>query len=232
MTDNEKRIEEARDREGALESTATAIRLSLRFDLGWSSDEARTLGAVLAEPVATRLARFRRSEVPEPSTEGYAEFEDWEQEMFRHQPVLSMADGSIAGCQCLDRVFLKGREDWGTHLASVITARLPKPQGEPSDAQVDPWIPHARRALHIHDTWGTPDDPDGKVRPMSDYTELSARMANALRAALAVTEQGEPAALCERYDVHEAHSWDGRRCPGVPEWKPVMPAATEQGENR
>lgn len=44
--------------------------------------------------------------------------------MFRHQPVLSMADGSIAGCLCLDRVFAKGREDWGTHLASIITARL------------------------------------------------------------------------------------------------------------
>ncbi|EQM83401.1 hypothetical protein L687_12340 [Microbacterium maritypicum MF109] len=65
-----------------------------------------------------------------------------------------------------------------------------EPQGEPSDAQVDPWIPHARRALHIHDTWGTPDDPDGKTRPMSDYTELSARMANTLRAALAATEEG------------------------------------------
>lgn len=65
---------------------------------------------------------------PSPSDEGYAEFEDWEQEMFRHQPVLSMQDGSIAGCQCLDRVFVKGREDWGTHLASVITARIPRPQ--------------------------------------------------------------------------------------------------------
>lgn len=79
---------------------------------------------------------FRRSEVPEPSAEGYAEFEDWEQEMFRHQPVLSMADGSIAGCQCLDRVFAKG-EDWGTHLAIVITSRITaEPQGEPSDAHL------------------------------------------------------------------------------------------------
>lgn len=53
------------------------------------------------------------------------------------------------------------------------------------------WIPHARRALHIHDTWGTPDDPDGKVRPITDYTELSARMANVLRATLAVAEQDD-----------------------------------------
>ena len=87
--------------------------------------------------VAARLG-FRRTEVPEPSAEGYAEFEDWEQEMFRHQPVLSMHDGSIAGCQCLDRVFVKGREDWGTHLATIITSRLTaEPQGEPSDAQVE-----------------------------------------------------------------------------------------------
>ncbi|AWN03527.1 hypothetical protein PBI_HYPERION_9 [Microbacterium phage Hyperion] len=80
-------------------------------------------------------APLRRSEVPEPSAEGYTEFEGWEHEMFRHQPVLSMSDGSIAGCQCLDRVFVKG-EDWGTHLATVITARITA-QGEPSDAQVE-----------------------------------------------------------------------------------------------
>lgn len=67
-----------------------------------------------------------------------------------------------------------------------------EPEGEaPDDQRESAWIPNARRALIIHDTWGTPDDPDGKTRPMSDYTELSARMANALRAALAVTEQGE-----------------------------------------
>lgn len=177
MTDNEKPIEEARDREGALESTATAIRLSLRFDLGWSSDEARTLGAVLAEPVATRLARFRRSEVPEPSTE------DWDN---RDDEVNGETRGFVSCGRCawsMTRgLFADLHEHERTHD--------PEPQGEPSDAQVDPWIPHARRALHIHDTWGTPDDPDGKTRPMSDYTELSARMANTLRAALAATEEG------------------------------------------
>lgn len=83
----------------------------------------------------TEAGLLSHSEVPEPNAEGYAEFEDWEQEMFRHQPVLSMADGSIAGCQCLDRVFVKG-EDWGTHLATIITSRITaEPQGEPSDAQ-------------------------------------------------------------------------------------------------
>lgn len=48
-------------------------------------------------------------------------------------------------------------------------------QGEPSDA--------AARALAIHDAWGTPNDPEGKTRPLSDYTNLSAAMAAALRAA-------------------------------------------------
>lgn len=110
-----------------------------------------------AETWARILAAVReRREVPEPSAEGYAEFEDWEQEMFRHQPVLSMADGSIAGCQCLDRVFVKG-EDWGTHLATIITSRITaEPQGEPSDAQVE-----AAGALLYGISWGTDiADPD------------------------------------------------------------------------
>ena len=55
---------------------------------------------------------------------GTDDFDVWEQVMFPHQPVLSMRDGSIAGCQCLDRVFIKGKEDWGTHLAMVVTERL------------------------------------------------------------------------------------------------------------
>lgn len=49
-------------------------------------------------------------------------FEAWEQELWKHQPVLSMEDGSIRGCQCLDRVFYRGTEDWGTHLAGVFRA--------------------------------------------------------------------------------------------------------------
>ncbi|VHM07330.1 Uncharacterised protein [Streptococcus pyogenes] len=131
------------------------------------------------EKLRAALASFRRSEVPEPSAEGYAEFEDWEQEMFRHQPVLSMADGSIAGCQCLDRVFLKGREDWGTHLASVITARLPKPQGEPSDAHVGAAM---NAAVTYYEAQGYTMRPEG-----FDFQAMRA----ALRAASAVTEQGE-----------------------------------------
>lgn len=119
------------------ESIATPIYQST-FEAGKASKYlVSTLGQWIIRLVA-EVRRLHRAELPEPSTEGYAEFESWEQEMFRHQPVLSMADGSIAGCQCLDRVFVKGREDWGTHLASVITSRLAQePQGEPSDAQVE-----------------------------------------------------------------------------------------------
>ncbi|MBP5800757.1 hypothetical protein J2D78_01540 [Microbacterium maritypicum] len=93
--------------------------------------------------------------VPTPSDLGYAEFEDWEQEMFRHQPVLSMTDGAIAGCQCLDRVFAKGREDWGKHLASVITARLLEPQGEPSGI---PFYDQKMRELDAIRAQGEPSD--------------------------------------------------------------------------
>ncbi len=49
-------------------------------------------------------------------------FEALEQKLWKHQPVLSMEDGSIRGCQCLDRVFYRGTEDWGTHLAEVFKA--------------------------------------------------------------------------------------------------------------
>lgn len=73
---------------------------------------------------------------------------------------------------------------WSKAASQLREAISPsEPQAEPSSEVPEPsadsrsWIPHARRALQIHDTWGTPDDPDGKVRPMSDYTELSARMA-------------------------------------------------------
>jgi hypothetical protein len=60
------------------------------------------------------------------------EFESLEEELYQHQPVLSIADGSIAGCQCMDRVFYKPAEDWGTHLAEVFRAvRLPDATADP-----------------------------------------------------------------------------------------------------
>lgn len=122
------------------------------------------------------------SEVPEPSAEGYAEFEDWEQEMFRHQPVLSMHDGSIAGCQCLNRVFVKGREDWGTHLATIITSRLTaEPQGEPSDALPLWERPEAIEAARLAYQGAYEADYDAEDC-----------IAFALRAAGVVAQEGEP----------------------------------------
>lgn len=56
----------------------------------------------------------------EPNDDRTPEFEAIEQELFKHQPVLSMQDGSIRGCKCMDRVFLTKTEDWGTHLAEVF----------------------------------------------------------------------------------------------------------------
>lgn len=47
-----------------------------------------------------------------------------ELDMYRHQPVLSMEDGRIMGCQCMDRVFYKDHEDWGSHLAEVCEPRM------------------------------------------------------------------------------------------------------------
>lgn len=85
--------------------------------------------SVVAVPSDTAL------QIPTPESDKYAEFEEWEQAMWIHQPVISAHDGRIAGCQCLDRVFVKGKEDWGSHLASIITARLRASQ----PVQVEPW---------------------------------------------------------------------------------------------
>ena len=57
---------------------------------------------------------------PQAPSERTPEFESREQELFKHQPVLSMKDGGIAGCKCMDRVFYNQTEDWGTHLAEVF----------------------------------------------------------------------------------------------------------------
>ena len=59
---------------------------------------------------------------PQAPSERTPEFESREQELFKHQPVLSMKDGGIAGCKCMDRVFYNQAEDWGTHLAEVFDA--------------------------------------------------------------------------------------------------------------
>jgi hypothetical protein len=43
-----------------------------------------------------------------------------ELEIGKHIPVLSVEDGSIRGCQCMDRVFYRHTEDWPSHLADVV----------------------------------------------------------------------------------------------------------------
>jgi len=49
---------------------------------------------------------------------------DMEIEFEKHQPILSMRDGSIAGCQCMDRIFYREHESWGAHLLAVADALL------------------------------------------------------------------------------------------------------------
>jgi hypothetical protein len=186
------------DEREALTYLITAFRFRERGLRGVAMEPDLAVSRPLAEFL--HAEGFHLSDVPEPSDARYAEFENWEQEMFRHQPVLSMADGSIAGCQCLDRVFVNGREDWGTHLASVITARLPEPQGEPSDAINIPrphvpygpigipehmadadYLDHAAASLEGHYEVG-----GSNVR--ATVVKLLRDTAAALRAASAVTE--------------------------------------------
>lgn len=56
--------------------------------------------------------------------------EEWS---FDHRPILSMSDGSIASCTCMDRVFLDG-EDWDQHISDSLIAagyrRHPEPEWE------------------------------------------------------------------------------------------------------
>ena len=72
--------------------------------------------------VETQLAATRVPVQGEPNDDRTPEFEAIEQELFKHQPLLSMQDGSIRGCKCMDRVFYNQAEDWGTHLAEVFDA--------------------------------------------------------------------------------------------------------------
>lgn len=72
-------------------------------------------------PEHHRTCPKRGSVQGEPNDDRTPEFEAIEQELFKHQPLLSMQDGSIRGCKCMDRVFVTKTEDWGTHLAEVFT---------------------------------------------------------------------------------------------------------------
>jgi hypothetical protein len=62
------------------------------------------------------LADPARPSVPVVDREA---LEEWS---FSHRPITSMKDGSIAGCTCLDRVFVNGAEDWDSHIAAELIA--------------------------------------------------------------------------------------------------------------
>ena len=69
-----------------------------------------------------------------------------------------MRDGSIAGCQCLDRVFHKDTEDWGTHLAEVFESLRPA-HTEPTDDEREALA----EVLHYaqgFDDWGVANDEE------------------------------------------------------------------------
>lgn len=103
------------DRERLIESAKRAIS---EYDIAKANRV-----SVAPDRMAILLAEFVAvfEQAHTPTDERTPEFEALEQDLFKHQPLLSMSDGSIAGCQCMDRVFHKRTEDWGTHLAEVFT---------------------------------------------------------------------------------------------------------------
>lgn len=144
------------------ELLAEADDLVSRWDRAGSWTPDSPIGLVM------RLARFIRRPA---QGERSPEFDSLEQELFKHQPVLSMRDGSIAGCQCLDRVFHKDAEVWGTHLAEVFESLRPA-QAKPTDAQVE-------RAARSIAEWNTSDVPFELCRAVAR---------DALRAAFSVRD--------------------------------------------
>ena len=59
-------------------------------------------------------------------------------EVFLHRPILSMQDGSIASCTCMDRVFITGSEEWDTHVAdAILAAGYTKPRVVTTAAELD-----------------------------------------------------------------------------------------------
>lgn len=116
-------------------------------------DAAGYLAVVVANHLADALVAAQ-GVAPQAPSERTPEFESREQELFKHQPVLSMKDGGIAGCKCMDRVFYNQTEDWGTHLAEVFDALAApvQPSSTVNEAAITEVInqtieamPHARR---------------------------------------------------------------------------------------
>lgn len=70
------------------------------------------------------------------------------------------------------RLFLAGLDYYNRDLIKAIRDETqPKYNAEKK----------VERALAVLNAWGTPNDPEGKVRPTSDYSNLGAAMAKELR---------------------------------------------------
>lgn len=165
------------DREALIEAAKVAIQKRAQWrSLHWPKLDALAHDDVARALAEAALAVFEQAHTP-TDDERTPEFESLEQELFKHQPVLSMRDGHIAGCQCMDRVFQERTEDWGTHLAEVFTALRRPVQGEPTDIAVD-------------DALAAFEGYPGNMIDRSSRSWQRDQMRAALRAAAAVTEQG------------------------------------------
>jgi hypothetical protein len=89
-----------------------------------------------------------------------------ELEMGKHVPVLSFEDGSIRGCQCMDRVFYRHTEDWSSHLADVVLSTSAVSRLRSVTAELAKRLPELLDEYdgmvdRIDGEWGVGADPDG-----------------------------------------------------------------------
>lgn len=112
----------------------------------------------------------------EPRTLDDGQQIDFEIAMDQHQPVISFRDGSIARCQCMDRVFYVKTESWGQHLAEVALAALPEAR-EATDAEQCMLVMRASWDTAGHQPLpryvGPFPDPDAAFRWVRHHAPLS-----------------------------------------------------------
>lgn len=111
--------------DGAVEAAVDGIRDRLKWaSMHWGVEDVHPdAWPHIARAALTAAAPYIAAQaMAEPLD--VTEREPWEQELWRHQPVLSAHDGGVVGCQCMDRVFVAATEDWGTHLTDVIAPLL------------------------------------------------------------------------------------------------------------
>lgn len=112
-----------------------------------------------AETLQAEVTRLQIAAKAEPQA---IDRELLEIEMWRHQPVLSMQDGSTRGCQCSDSVFVNEVEDWGSHLAAVVIAHLSAASGIPQISERQVW----QMAQFQHDFVCDSDNVPAFVEPL------------------------------------------------------------------